>query len=614
MALFGLPLGMLVVFALVLAAVVLFVTERLPPDVTALALLVTLALLGPLTGISRTEALSGFSNPATVTILAMYVLSRGVQNTGIVRRLGAEVAHVTRGSESRLLAAVVALTGPIAGFVNNTPVVAVFIPMVTDLADEAGVSPSKLLIPLSYASMLGGTLTLIGTAGNLVASDVAADLLGEPFGMFEFTSLGLLVLVVGSAYLLLVAPRLLPERVSAGDRTERYGVGEYLGRVLVPSRSPLIGATASEVVADAARDLDLDVLDIVRGDEHFLAGSGREIAARDVLTVRGDPETIRTFVDLVDLRLLPGASVTDAELDPEGKRPTLVEVVVPTDSDLAGETVASSRLRERYDATVLAVRGRGGTLVRENLGDVMLGPGDSLLLQTTPEAAAFLVESDELIATGELVDDLVADIRSRGLAPTTVPALAIVAGVVLLAALNVVPIVIGALGGVVAMIATGCLSASEAYDSVNWSVIFLLAGVIPLGQALQETGGVALIADGVVAVSAVLPVLVVLALFYLLTGLLANLITPVASVVLLAPVAVTTAAGIDASGFAFLLAVTFGGSTAFMTPVGYQTNLMVYGPGGYRFTDYVRVGGPLQLLLTVVTAVGIWLLFGLQPA
>ena len=607
----GLPTGMLVVFALVVAAVVLFVTEAVSPDVTALGLLVTLAVLGPWTGISPTEALAGFSNPATITILAMYVLSRGIDNTGLVRRLGAEVANVTRGSESRLLAAIVALTGPIAGVVNNTPVVAVFIPMVTDLAEEAGVSPSKLLLPLSYASMLGGTLTLIGTAGNLIASDVARERLGAPFTMFEFTALGALVLVVGSAYLLVVAPRLIPARVSPGDRTARYEVEAYLGRVLVPSRSPLVGATASEVVADAARDLDIDVLDIVRGDDHFLA-SGREIESRDILTVRGNPETIQQFVDLADLRLLPRASVTDAELDPEGKRPTLVEVVVPTGSGLVGETVAASRLRERYDATILAIRPAGGELIREGFSDVTLDAGDSLLLQTTPESAEFLVEARNLVATGELVDDLIADIRSRGLAPTTVPALLIVFGVVALAALDVLPIVVAALGGVVAMVVTGCLTTSEAYDAVNWSVIFLLAGILPLGRALQETGGVDLLAGVVVSAASLLPVLAVVAVFYLLTGLLANLITPVASIVLLAPVAITTAQGVGASGFAFLLAVTFGGSTAFMTPVGYQTNLMVYGPGGYRFTDYVRVGGPLQLLLTVVTTLGIWLLYGLD--
>ena len=612
LTLFGLPTGMLVVFALVVVAIVLFVTEAVSPDVTAVGLLVALAVLGPWTGISPAEALAGFSNPATITILAMYVLSRGIGNTGLVRRLGAEVASVTRGSESRLLAAIVALTGPIAGVVNNTPVVAVFIPMVTDLAEEAGVSPSKLLLPLSYASMLGGTLTLIGTAGNLIASDVARERLGAPFTMFEFTALGALVLVVGSAYLLVVAPRLIPARVSPGDRTARYEVEAYLGRVLVPSRSPLVGATASEVVADAARDLDIDVLDIVRGDDHFLAGSGRAIESRDILTVRGNPETIKQFVGLADLRLLPRASVTDAELDPEGKRPTLVEVVVPTGSDLVGETVAASRLRERYDATILAIRPAGGELIREGFSDVTLDAGDSLLFQTTPESAEFLVEARNLVATGELVDDIIADIRSRGLAPTTVPALLIVLGVVALAALDVLPIVVAALGGVVAMVVTGCLTTSEAYDAVNWSVIFLLAGILPLGRALQETGGVDLLAGVVVSAASLLPVLAVVAVFYLLTGLLANLITPVASIVLLAPVAITTAQGIGASGFAFLLAVTFGGSTAFMTPVGYQTNLMVYGPGGYRFTDYVRVGGPLQLLLTVVTTLGIWLLYGLD--
>ncbi len=606
----GMPTGMVVVFALILVTVAMFVTEALPPDITAIGVIVALVVLGPWTGITPDEGLSGFSNTATVTILAMYVLSRGIQQTGVVRRLGAEVAHLTRGSEGRLLAAIIGLTGPIAGVINNTPVVAVFIPMVTDLANDAGVSPSKFLIPLSYASMLGGTLTLIGTATNLVASDLSASLIDHPFSMFEFTALGVVVFLVGGAYLLTVGRALVPARVSPGTRTERYGVHEYLARVSVPSRSPLVGQVASEVVRDAHRDLDLDVLDVVRGSEHFVAiQSDRSLEARDVLTVRAAPETIEQFVDLVDLRLLPRASVGDEELD-NPERSALAEIGLRSQSSLVGETIRDARLRERYDATVLAVRRKGGELVRENLGDTVLKAGDSLLVQTTGETVEYLMDLEEFLVTSEPPDGFVESVRQRGLSPTTVPAILIVASVVALAAAQVVPIVIAALGGVVAMVATGCLTASDAYDAVNWNVIFLLAGVIPLGLAMQETGGATFIAGLLVAQAQTLPPVVVLAMFYLLTGLLASVITPVASVVLLLPVAVDTARSIGGEPFSFVLAVTFAASTAFMTPVGYQTNLMVYTPGGYRFTDYVRVGAPLQALLTVVTTLGIALYWG----
>ncbi|AFK18115.1 SLC13 family permease [Haloferax mediterranei ATCC 33500] len=602
--------GMLVVFALVVVTMVLFMTEVVPPDMTAIGVIVALVVLEPWTRVDLQTGLSGFSSTATITILSMFALSEGVRQTGAIRLLGDAISQFTHGNENRLLGAVVGLTGPIAGIVNNTPVVAVFIPMVSDLADQAQVSPSKLLIPLSYASMLGGTLTLIGTATNLVASEAYAVTTGNPpFSMFVFTPLGALVFVVGSVYLLTVAPRLLPERIEPGNRTANYGVEPFLARVLVPSRSPLVGAPVREVADDTHRDLNVDVLDVLRGGEHFIAAdSDREVTARDILTVRGDPATIRRFCTLADLRFLPRASVTDAELD-HPERVTLVELVVPRESGLIGETIGEARLRERYDATVLAVRRRGGDLIRKHFRDVELRTGDSLLLQTTNEAARYLRESSDFVVTSEVSEKVME--QNGGLSPTTGRAFAIVAAVIGLAALGVVPIAIAALGGVAAMVSTGCLSTSEAYEAVSWNVIFLLAGVIPLGRALQLTGGVTLIADFLGIATAYLPAVAILAAFYLLTGLLANVITPVASVVLVVPVAIDTAFRLGADPFGFAIAVTFGGSTAFMTPIGYQTNLMVYGPGGYRFTDYLRVGAPLQLLLTVVTTVGIVLLWGI---
>jgi di/tricarboxylate transporter len=508
--------------------------------------------------------------------------------------------------------AVVGLTAPIAGVVNNTPVVAVFVPMVSELAGDAGISPSKVLIPLSYASMLGGTLTLVGTATNLVASQAYVDsatargLDAAPFSMFEFTALGAVVVLVGIAYLVTVGRALLPERVPPGDRTAGYEVGAYLARVLVPSRSPLVGEVAADVVADAHRDLRVDVLDVVRGDEHFVAAdSDRTLATGDVLTVRADVDTIREFCSVADLRYLPRADIDDAALE-RPDQGALVELVIPAESSVVGETVGDARLRERYDATVLAVR-RGGELLREELGRVELAAGDSLLVQTTAESAAYLPEIDDFVVTSEAPPERVVD----GFEPrTAVTAVGILLAVVGLAAVGF-PIAITALGGVVATVVFGVLSASEAYDAVSWNVVFLLAGMVPLGRAVQETGGAAVLADGVLVVAAVLPAVGVLAVFYLLTGLLANVVTPVASVVLLMPVAVDTATRVGADPFAFALAVTFAASTAFMTPVGYQTNLMVYGPGGYRFSDYLRVGAPLQLLLTLVTTAGIAVLYGL---
>ncbi|WP_132057102.1 SLC13 family permease [Halorussus amylolyticus] len=597
----ALTLDIAVVFGLVAVAVALFVTEAIPTDTTAIAVVVSLVVFGEFTHVSAEQAISGFSNPATITIVGMYILSAGVERTGIVGRLEHLVARFTDGDRDRLLAATVGLTGPLAGFINNTPVVALFIPMVTDLADRSHTSPSKLLIPLSYAAMLGGTLTLVGTATNVLASSVAADLgvPGTPFSMFQFTPLGILVLAVGSAYLLTVGQWLLPSRIPPHDLTEEFGLRGRLARVYVPPGSPLVGQPISD-----ARTNGLKVLQIIRGDEAFVATrTDRQIEGGDVLTVRGEDESVRAFVERADLRRLPRAEVTEAELALGEGRGTLAEVVVAAGSDLDGRAVGETKLGERYDATVLAVR-RGDELFVEHVADVVLTEGDGLLLHATQVGLDHLEETGDLVVTETVGDGARAepdpiDRREAGLA------VGIVAGVVAVAAAGLLPISIAALGGVVAMVVTDVIRPADAYDAVNWEVIFLLAGVIPLGLAMQETGAAAFVAGYVTAAAGVLPVLATLALFYLLTGLLANVITPVASVVLLLPIAVDTAGEIGASAFAFVLAVTFAASTAFMTPMGYQTNLMVYSPGGYKFTDYIKVGAPLQLLLAVVTTLGI---------
>jgi len=606
------------VFALILAALLLFVTERLPSDTTALAVLVSLVVFEPWTGVTPTEAISGFASPATLTIVAMYMLSEGIQRTGLVGRLGAMLGRATRGDERRLLGATVGTTGLAASVVNNTPIVAVFIPMITDLAGRYGLSPSKLLLPLSYAAMLGGTLTLVGTATNILASDLSRQLLGHPLSMFEFTKLGIVIFLVGAAYLLTVGRWLTPARIDpTADLTETFDLGNHLVRLVVRESSPLIDFRVDEMdAALAAAGHDLDVLQIESDGEAFLASTtDRRLAAGDLLTVRTSLQTANRVAGEYGLRHRHRDEVSEDDLSETPHRGTLAEVVIPTDSRFVGKRIGDSALTERFDTTVLAVR-RGDDVTKRDLDAVELHAGDTLLLQTTAGAIAYLADRNEVMVTheaedpGDLDEAVRAETESGSLDPHTPVAVAILLGVIAIAALGLFPIVIAALGGVVAMIATGCLRPSEAYEAVSWNVVFLLAGVLPLGLAMQNTGGDALLASVLVASTAVLPLVGVLTLVYLLTSLLANLITPVATVVLMIPVAVDTAARIGATPLTFLLAVMFAASTAFMTPIGYQTNLMVYGPGGYRFTDYIRVGAPLQALVTVVTTVGLVVFWG----
>jgi len=634
-ALFGLSAGVLVVFAIILAALALFVTEVVPVDVTALGILVTLLLVQPVTeqlttwgllaepiyvltqpgsDVSATsQGLSGFASTATITVLAMFILSAGVRRTGVIQILGSKIAAYTRDDETKQLGATIGLVSPISGFINNTAAVAILLPMVTDLAQKGKTSPSKLLMPLSFASMFGGTLTLIGTSTNILASEITGRLgreLGiaslDEFSMFEFTSLGIIVMLVGMAYLMTVGRWLTPARIKpAEDLTEEFEMADYLTEVVVREDSPIVGQTVQTALQDT--DFDVDLVQLIRDEAVFLEPLGpKVIQPGDVFAVRTDRDTLVELMDVDGLDLLPEVEVTEEELEAaENEAQNLVEVVVAPGSTLVGETLASMNFRQRYDATVLAFR-RGEEIIHERMEDTRLRVGDTLLIQGTADSIDRLNNNRNFIVAQE--------VQRPDYRQSKIPiAVGLVAAVVGLAALTPIDIATAALGGALGMILTGCLKPTEIYDSVQWDVIILLAGVIPLGIALEVTGGAALIADGIVALAPSLPPILVLGLMYVVTAVLTNVISNNASVVLMIPVAVEAATQLGANPFAFVLAVTFAASTAFMTPVGYQTNLFVYGPGGYRFTDYVRVGAPLQALLAVVTTIGIAVIWGLQP-
>ena len=348
--------GMLVVLGIIALAIALFVWEPIPVDMTAMAVLVSLVILQPWTGISPTEAVSGFSNPATITVLAMLILSEGVRRSGVVQQLGGWLSKLAAAGKKRQLAFTIGLAGPLSGFINNTPVVALMIPMVTDMAHRGRVSPSKLLIPLSYASMMGGMLTLVGTSTNLLASDLSARLIDRPFSMFEFTQLGAVVLLVGGAYLMLVAPSLLPERIKPReDYLQEYDVGAYVTEVVFTDQSPMVGTTIAEFLEDTG--LNIDVIAQMRDDEVYGQPLGnKEIRAEDILIVHASRRTLRRLLDMEGVA--PAMTSFGSEEGPAGYD-SLVEVIIPPGSEMLGKRISDLAFAENFDAAVLALRHHG---------------------------------------------------------------------------------------------------------------------------------------------------------------------------------------------------------------------------------------------------------------
>lgn len=603
------------VLVVTLAALVLFATEPVRLDVTAIGIMVTLMLFEPATeplaavGLlseplslleKPIDGVSGFSSTATIVILSMFILSEGIRRTGFIEIVTKQVSRVGDG-ERRQLGGIMGIVTPISGFIGNTAAVAILIPMVNDLADESGNSPSKLLIPLSYAAMFGGTLTLIGTSSNVLASEIAAreEFLGHPFSMFQFTHVGLIISLVGGLYLLTIGRRLLPERIDPSENATEAGMSEYMTEVIVPESSSLVGRSVRELLVDT--DLDVDLLHLVRGGDYLKPLGPRTIQVGDVFGVRADREMLADLVADDDLALAPEANLDGVDLAPNDET-SLVELVVTRSSSLAGQTLESVGFHRRYGSPAFALR-QGREVIRKRMDHSPIRHGDSLLVQATPTGVKRFNDDTDFIV-GQAID-------RPAFRESKIPiAVGIVVVVVLLATLKIASMMVAALTGALLMVLTGCLDPSEVYDAVQWDIIFLIAGVIPLGLAMENTGAAVLIAEMLAESARFLPPIAVLGLFYLVTALLTNIISNQASIVLMAPVAFEAAVRIGSEPTSFILAVMFAGSTAFTTPIGYQTNLLVYNPGGYRFSDYVRVGAPLQLLLAVVTTACIAVFWG----
>ena len=567
------------VVAITLLVLWLFVREVVPAALTALLAATLLMLTGIL---SPEEGLSGFSSEATITVMAVFVLGAGFERTGAVAKAIGGLIAWSRGHPRRQIIALGAVAGPVSGFINNTAVVAVMLPAAMRMARESDRPPSKLLIPLSYLAMLGGTLTIIGTSTNLLGNALLPRFGIDGFPFFGFFFIGLAALLLGWAYFMTVGLWLLPDRGWGGR--DPFDLEGFIAEYLVGD--DVAGKTLDEAgfVMDKTRVVRVRRRDAVHG----APPAWFRLEAGDQVVLQGSRERLETLSSKGGVHPLQ----QDPELDQAEDQAATSELVITPGSSLAGKTLESADLRTYHGVVVLAVRHHHRVAVGP-LAEIRLAVGDVLLVQGTPDALDALEHARDFVLT-----------RSRGHVihrTSKIPvAAAIVGAVVALAALQILPIVVAALAGGVAMVLSGCLRLDESLESIRWDIILLLAGIIPLGIAVEKVGLAAAVAGGLVDLGGGLPGLAFLIVLFLVTTIFTEIVSNNASVVLLIPVAIEAAQGVGLDPRPFALTVMLAASTSMLTPIGYQTNTMVYAPGRYRFTDFARVGAPLNLALALL--------------
>ena len=588
---------------IVAAAIALFVTERLPVELVALLVVLALVATGLLT---PAESFAGFANPAVIAVGAIFVVSSALFQCGLAARMADLLIRLAGRSEVRLIAFLMFGVAILSAVMNNLAAVAVLLPAVVGISRRTGISPSRLLLPLAYGATLGGTLTLIGTPPNLIASGVLAQHGLPPFGFFEISLVGVPLVLAGVLFMLTVGRLLLPDRppLEKLRRTrlpeeliEIYHLPEYIHALEVPEHSPLVGRTLQE--SGMRRDFGLTVLGVVRQSKKILDPEPFEtIAAKDRLLVQGGPRRLKRAARAWELRSSP-ANPEESELLLAGDT-GLVEVTLAPRSAFAGRSLREADFREKFGVTVLALW-RGGEPVERDIAGEPLRMGDVLLVQGAWARIRLLRREPGLIV---LFGEDTVPLRTRK-APW---AIAIFVLMIAMVVSGVTPISVAALTAAVLMVLTGCLRIEEAHRAVEWNVVFVVAGTLPLGVAMEKSGATQWIADTALAPVAGLGLLPLLIVIMAVTAMMTLAISNYATAALLAPIAfsVGTSQGVDPR--TLVLAVAVASSVGFATPIAHQSNLLVMGPGDYRSKDYVRVGLPLTLVALVVAVAVLWLL------
>jgi len=605
-----------IVFAVLGITLALFVWNRLRFDVVSMLALLAMAFTGL---VPADELFSGFGHPAVITVAAVLVISQGLVNGGVVDAIARLLGRIGHRPTLQVLTltSVVALC---SGFINNVGALALLMPVAIWMSRDAGRSPSMLLMPLAFGSLLGGTVTLIGTPPNIIISSYRPE---GAFGLFDFAPVGLAVTVAGIAFITLVGWRLTPRRDDGDAGKKLFSVGDYVTELRVPEGSASAGATLHSLLTESGESDDLAVLALIReGARKITPSTFTVMREGDLLLIEANTESLQAFLDNTDLELATGALLApQRELDNErtnadglpkdssdepsadeedAKAPTsldesdlqLMEVVVSPGSTLLGLSANRLGLRERYSLNVVAVA-RRGQRIQSRLGDVRFQAGDILLVQGTQDGL-----TETLITLGCL------PLAERGLrlgsSRKVALAAAVFGGSIAAVVSGLLSAPVALVAGAVTMVLVGLLSAEEAYKSIDWSIIVLLAAMIPVGQALETSGGAQLLANQMLALGGDFSLAAVLAMLLVVTLLLSNVINNAAAAIVVAPVALSLATSLNVPTDAVLMAVAMGASSAFMTPIGHQSNALVMEPGGYQFGDYWRLGLPLSIIVTVV--------------
>ncbi|RMF44329.1 MAG: hypothetical protein D6755_09285 [Anaerolineae bacterium] len=586
-------------------SLILFLSERLRVDVVALLTMLALSVSGILT---PEEAFSGFSNPAVVTVWAIFIVSGGIIHSGLADRLARLITRVAGTQYLRLLMVVMLGAGVMSAFMNNVGAVAILLPAVLAVAAQAEIPPSRLLIPLAWASLLGGNMTLIGTPPNILANSILEEYAGlPPMGFFDFLPMGIIVLLASTLYMLLVGRHLLPSHGQHGKLAQTYHLDDYLAELRIPEGSPLAGRVLAET--GLGRHYDVHVIHIYAADGHVLfASPGRRLNQGDILLVQGAPHELTRMARERHLVMLTRRPVQD--LEHTGKRLGnlgMGEVVLAPKSTLDGKTLRQVDFRTHYGLTVMGIR-RQGDLFVHHLADEPLQFGDALLVEGPLTRLAMLQHDQNLLLTTPVAENT--HPRNHDKAPVV---LAIIAFMLFSAITGLVHIAIAMLAAGLLMVILGVLDMNQAIASIDWKSVFLVAGMLPLGIAMQKTGTALLLAKMVIQALGGLGPMAVLMGLYVLTVLLTTGMSNAAVAVLMTPIALDVARTLGASPYPFALGVVLAASNAFMLPIGHQANVIVMGPGEYRFADYFRAGWGLNLFLALVVAVTLPLVWPLYP-
>ena len=574
-------------------ALVLFIWERWRYDIVAIGALLAVTLVGI---VPADEAFLGFGHPAVITVAGVLVISRALINSGAIDLLARRMMRV--GNRPALQVGVLSsVTALCSAVMNNVAATALLLPLGIQMARKAGRSPSLLLMPLAYSSLLGGMLTLIGTPPNIIIATYRAQNGAGPFGMFDFTPVGFGVVAVNLLYLAFIGWRLVPERKGQASREELFQIKDYLTEVRVPVGSPLNGQRLRDITAFA--DADVIVMGLERNKRQFFGSTGYTVLQEnDILLVRADTDLLKTLLSETGFELVGNESL--GELTAATDEIGVLEAVATPQSPLVGRTVRDLRLRQQHNVNVLAVARRGASL-RQRIRAVRFEAGDVLLLQGANEG---------LYETTAALDCLPLAERNLRIGQTRriVLAVGIFATAIVATAMGLIALQVAIVTAAIAMILTGLISLRDAYDSIEWPIIILLGAMIPVADALERTGGADWIAAQLLAVAGNAPPVVALGVVLVGSMILTPLVNNAAAALLMAPIAVSIAQGLNVSPDAFLMAAAVGVSCDFLTPIGHQSNTLVMGPGGYKFSDYARVGLPIELLV-IVTAIPLLLFF-----